>query len=67
MRPETTGETENGRSIRVISRLLPLNSNLAIAHEAARPNATFAGTEIAATVSVSLIAACASASWKAAR
>jgi hypothetical protein len=29
MRPETTGETENGRSMRVMSRLLPRNSNLA--------------------------------------
>ena len=32
--PATTGETENGRSISVTSRLLPRNSNLAIAQAA---------------------------------
>ena len=36
-----TGETANGRSISVISRLLPWNSNLAIAHAAAMPNSVF--------------------------
>ena len=39
IRPEITGETENGRSISVISRRLPRNSNFAIAHAAATPNA----------------------------
>ena len=57
-----TGETEKGRSIRVISRLLPLNSNFAMAQEAVRPKMTFRGTAIAATVKVSRIAASASGS-----
>ena len=52
-----TGETANGRSISVISRLLPRNSNLAIAQAAARPNTRFSGTAMAAASSVSLIAA----------
>jgi hypothetical protein len=37
IRPATTGETANGRSISVISRLLPLKSNLAMAQAAATP------------------------------
>ena len=32
-----TGETEKGRSIKVISKLLPGNSNLAMAQAAAMP------------------------------
>ena len=56
-RPETTGDTENGRSISVISRLLPRKSNLAIAQAAARPKTGLSGTAIAATSSVSRIAA----------
>ena len=36
--PETTGDTANGRSMSVISRRLPRNSNLVIAHAAAMPN-----------------------------
>jgi len=58
---------ENGRSISVTSRLLPLNSNLAIAHEAAMPKIVFSGTEIAATIKVSWIAASASGSLNAAK
>ena len=41
MRPETTGDTENGRSIRVIRKVLPRNSNLAIAQAAASPKTRF--------------------------
>ncbi len=55
-----TGLTENGRSISVISRLLPRNSNLAMAHAAISPNSRLSATEIAATRSVSRIAASAS-------
>ena len=51
----------------VFSTLLPLNSNLAMAQEAASPNTTLAGTAIAATKSVSLIAATASGSVMAAK
>src|SRR5688572_11494021 len=36
-RPEMTGDTENGRSINVVRKALPLNSNLAIAHAATTP------------------------------
>ena len=52
--PEITGETANGRSIRVISRFLPGNSNLEMHHAAATPNTRFIGTAMAATSSVSL-------------
>ena len=58
--PDTTGETEKGRSTRVMSRLLPRKSNLAIAHAAHIPNTRLKGTAIAATVSVSRSADCAS-------
>ncbi len=46
----------------VLSTLLPGNSNLAMAQEAARPNKKLAGTAMAATSSVSRIAASASGS-----
>ena len=62
-----TGETENGRSIKVISSDLPGNSNLAMAQEAASPNTTLNGTAIAATVSVRRIALQASGSRNASR
>ena len=58
--PATMGETENGRSISVMSSVLPRNSNLAMAHAAARPKITFSGTQMTATIMVSLIAAQAS-------
>ena len=51
-----TGETENGRSISVIRKALPLNSNLAIAQAAATPKTRLSGTAIAATSSVRRIA-----------
>src|SRR5690242_18119750 len=57
MRPAITGDTENGRSINVISTVLPRNSYLAIAQAAATPKATLAGTAVAATTKVSRIAA----------
>ena len=47
-----TGETENGRSISVISRFLPANWNLAIAQAAARPKSVPIGTEKAAASTV---------------
>src|SRR5262245_57963205 len=62
-----TGETENGRSMKVMSKLLPAKSNLAMAQEAARPNTRLSGTEIAATMSVKRIAASASGSRMAAK
>src|SRR5438045_6143165 len=52
IRPATTGETENGRSMSVVSRDLPRNSNLAMAQAAATPNNTLSGTLMAATVRV---------------
>ena len=67
MRPEITGETEKGRSISVFSRLLPVNSNLAMAHDAASPKIRLAGTAMAATSKVSLMAATASGSVMAAK
>ena len=48
IRPATTGDTENGRSMRVISSCLPRKSNLAMAQAAATPNTRFSGTAIAA-------------------
>src|SRR5205085_1535405 len=57
IKPATTGDTENGRSMSVMSSDLPRNLNLAIAHAAARPNSTFNGTLIAATTSVRRMAA----------
>ena len=51
----------------VIRKLLPLNSNLAIAQAAATPKTRLAGTAIAATISVSWIAASASGSVSAAK
>ena len=60
MRPETTGETENGRSISVIRNALKRKSNLAIAQLAASPMTTLSGTAMAATVNVSFSAATAS-------
>src|SRR5690606_29860004 len=62
-----TGETEKGRSIRVMRKDFPLNSNFAIAHEATRPKTRLAGTEIAATKSVRRMEASASGSTSAAR
>ena len=56
IRPAITGDTENGRSISVISTLLPRKSNLAIAQAAATPNTRLSGTAIAAVSSVSRIA-----------
>ena len=56
MRPETTGDTENGRSMSVTSTDLKRKSNLAIAQLAASPMTILSGTAIAATVSVSFSA-----------
>ena len=61
-RPATTGETENGRSMSVIRKALPRKSNLAIAQAAAMPKTALSGTAMAATRSVSLMAASASRS-----
>ena len=43
-----TGDTANGRSISVVSRFLPRNSNFAIAQAAESPNTRLAGTAMAA-------------------
>ncbi len=55
IRPAMTGEIANGMSISVINRLLPRNSNLAMAQAAAMPNSVFSGTTMAAVSSVSSI------------
>ncbi len=65
--PAITGDTENGRSIRVISRLLPRNSNLLTAHAAATPKMVFSGTAIAAASRVRRIELSVSASTSAAK
>ena len=44
--PAITGETLKGRSISVISRLLPTNWNLAMAQAAATPKTVLIGTTI---------------------
>src|SRR5258706_6043245 len=67
IKPATTGETEKGRSIKVIRKVLPRNSNLAIAHAAAKPNTTFIGTLMTATSKVRRIADIESASVNDAR
>ena len=54
-RPEITGETENGRSIRVVSRPRPGKSNRPMHQAAAMPQTAFSGTLIAATIRVSQI------------
>ena len=48
IRPATTGEMANGRSMSVIRRLRPGKSNRAIAQAAATPKTRLAGTAIAA-------------------
>ncbi len=62
-----TGETEKGRSISVVRKALPLNSNLAIAQAAEMPKTRLSGTEIAATSSVRRIAERVSGSASASR
>ena len=62
--PEITGEIASGRSMSVMRMLLPRNSNLAIAHAAARPNTVLIGTTTSAVVSVRRIAAAVSGSAK---
>ncbi len=64
IRPATTGEIENGRSIRVIRKALPRNSNLAMHQAAATPNTRFTGTAISAVIRVSLMADQASGSCR---
>jgi hypothetical protein len=54
--PETTGETENGRSISEISSVLALNLNLPIAQAAASPNMALKNTAMVPTTSVMAIA-----------
>src|SRR6266536_2731529 len=67
MRPETTGETEKGKSISVTKKLLPTNSNFPMAQAAATPKIRFRGTAIPAAISVKRIAANASGSRKLAK
>ena len=61
-RPEITGETENGSSISVISRLRPRKRKRPMHQAAATPHTVFSGTLTAATSSVSSMAASASGS-----
>ena len=56
IKPAITGETENGRSIKVVKIDFPRKLNLATDHAAATPNTTFNGTAIAAVSKVSLTA-----------
>ena len=56
IKPATTGDTANGKSMSAVSRRLPRKSNLVIAQAAAMPKTAFAGTVKAATMSVSQIA-----------
>jgi hypothetical protein len=65
--PEITGDTAKGRSMRVMSRCFPGNSNLAMHHAAATPKIRFTGTAMLATSSVSLAALSASGSRMASR
>src|SRR6187551_2756918 len=62
-----TGDTANGRSMSVVSRLLPRKLYLAMSHDAATPNTRLAGTAITAVVRVSLMALSASGSANAAK
>src|SRR6185436_3014441 len=64
MSPETMGDTASGRSISVIRKLLPRNSNFAMHHAAVIPNSVLSGTTTAAVMSVSRIAARVSGSPK---
>jgi hypothetical protein len=61
-RPDTTGETEKGRSIKVKSAPLPQKRNFDTHHAADSPKAALIGTTIAAATNVSAIAARASGS-----
>ena len=65
--PEITGETASGRSMSVISTLLPRNSNLAIAHAAASPKMVLTGTTMSAVIRVRRMAAVVSGSAKVCR
>jgi hypothetical protein len=60
--PEITGDTANGRSMRVISRFFPRKLNLVIAQAAATPNIRLTGTATAAISRVSFAALRASGS-----
>src|SRR5690348_442522 len=62
MRPEITGETENGKSMNDVRRLLPRKSYLETAQAAATPNAEFKGTAMSAVMTVSLMEESASGS-----
>src|SRR5690554_5101242 len=62
IKPTTTGEIENGKSISVSNICLPLQSNLAIAQAALTPDTRLIGNEMAAVHSVSYKAATASGS-----
>ena len=66
-RSVSSGETEKGRSISVISNRFPRNSNFEIAHAAAIPKTVFTGTQIAAASRVRRIEASATGSDTAAR
>src|SRR5690606_25273776 len=57
-----TGDTENGRSIRVTRMLLPRNSYLLTHQAAATPNTRLSGTEMPTAISVSFSAAMATGS-----
>src|SRR3954471_15401707 len=65
IKPEITGETLNGRSTTVISRLLPQKSYLEINQAAAMPNTTLSGTAMPAVSRVSrmasMVSSCANA------
>ena len=56
LRPATTGDTENGKSISVSSTVRPGNRNRAMAQAAATPKTTFNATATGATANVSRMA-----------
>jgi hypothetical protein len=64
MRPETTGDTASGRSMRAVRIVLPRKSKRAIAHAAQRPKPRLAGTAMPATRRVRRMAERAAGSTK---
>ncbi len=67
MRPAMTGDTVNGRSMKVVRRLLPVKSNLAMHHAAVTPKTVLSTIDATAVISVRRIAASASGSVMAAK
>ena len=56
IKPATTGDTENGKSSRVVSNCLPRKSKRVSSHAIATPKTALTGTTISAVISVNLMA-----------